>query len=143
MTTDAIMALTRGDQVVAVLIDSNVLLDLMTEDPDWFAWSAEAVARGAYGSGVVINTVVYAEVSVRYSSIEDLEDALPKAMIDREAIPDEAGFLAGKAFLNDRRRGGDKRSPPTTGTASYRFPKTHRRPYSTDRHAICESCQRG
>ena len=50
-------------------------------------------------------------MSVRYGRIEDLEEALPKGMIEREAIPYEAGFLAGKAFLTYRRRGGDKRSP--------------------------------
>jgi predicted nucleic acid-binding protein len=97
--------------VVPVLIDSNVLLDLMTEDSEWYAWSAAALARAADNSRVVINAVIYAEVSVRYSRIEDLEDALPKEMIEREAIPYEAGFLAGKAFLAYRRRGGDKRSP--------------------------------
>jgi predicted nucleic acid-binding protein len=95
--------------VVPVLIDSNVLLDLMTEDSEWYAWSAAALALAADDSRVIINAVIYAEVSVRYSRIEDLEDALPKAMIEREAIPYEAGFLAGKAYLAYRRR--DKRSP--------------------------------
>ena len=97
--------------MASVLIDSNVLLDLMTEDPDWFAWSAAAVERAGERSNIVINAIIYAEISVRYSRIEDLEDALPKAMIEREAIPYEAAFLAGKAFLTYRRRGGEKRSP--------------------------------
>jgi predicted nucleic acid-binding protein len=97
--------------VVPALIDSNVLLDLMTEDPKWFAWSAATVGRVADSSRIIINAVICAEVSVRYSRIEDLEDALPKEMIEREAIPYEAGFLAGKAFLAYRRRGGEKRSP--------------------------------
>jgi predicted nucleic acid-binding protein len=60
---------------------------------------------------LVINPVIYAEVSVRYSRIEDLESALPKSLIDREPIPYEAAFLAGKAFLAYRQRGGTKRSP--------------------------------
>ena len=94
-----------------VLIDSNVLLDLMTEDPDWHAWSAAALASVADTSRVLINAIVYGEVSVRYSRIEDLEDALPKGLIEREAIPYEATFLAGKAFRAYRRRGGEKRSP--------------------------------
>jgi predicted nucleic acid-binding protein len=97
--------------VSAVLVDSNVLLDLMTEDPDWFAWSAAAVAHAADRARLVINAIVYAEVSVRYARIEDLEAALPQAMIAREPIPYEAAFLAGKAFLAYRRRGGAKRSP--------------------------------
>ena len=95
--------------MTAVLIDSNVLLDLMTEDPRWFAWSA--VARVAERFRLVINPIIYGEVSVRYSQIEDLDAVLPKAMFDREAIPYQAAFLAGKAFLLYRRREGTKRSP--------------------------------
>ncbi|MEP6968250.1 MAG: type II toxin-antitoxin system VapC family toxin [Pseudomonadota bacterium] len=97
--------------MTAVLIDSNVLLDLMTKDARWFPWSAAEVERAADRFRLAINPVIYAEVSVRYSRIEDLEAALPKAMFDREAIPYEAAFLAGKSFLAYRRRGGTKRSP--------------------------------
>lgn len=97
--------------MVPVLVDSNVLLDLMTEDPVWYAWSAATVERIADRSRMVINAIIYAEVSVRYSSIEDLEDALPRGMLERATMPYEAGFLAGKAFLAYRRRGGEKRSP--------------------------------
>ena len=95
----------------AVLVDANVLLDVMTEDACWLAWSAEAIEHAADRHRLVINPVIYAEVSIRYSRIEDLEAALPKAMFDREAIPYEAAFLAGKAFLTYRRRGGTRRSP--------------------------------
>jgi predicted nucleic acid-binding protein len=90
--------------VAAILVDSNVLLDLMTEDARWLAWSAEAVEQAADRFRLVINPVIYAEVSVRYSRIEDLDEALPKTMFDREALPYEAAFLAGKAFLAYRRR---------------------------------------
>lgn len=96
--------------MTAVLVDSNVLLDLMTEDPRWFSWSAAAVESAANTFRLIINAIVYAEVSVRYSRIEDLEAALPKGIIEREAIPYEAGFLAGKAFQAYRRRGGPRRS---------------------------------
>src|SRR5438445_11034500 len=85
--------------MTAVLLDANVLLDVMTEDARWLAWSAEALERAADRYRLVINPVVYAEVSIRYSRIEDLEAALPKAMFDREAIPYEAAFLAGSVFL--------------------------------------------
>lgn len=95
----------------AFLVDSNVLLDVMSEDERWFAWSSQALADAADTGRLVINPVVYAEVSVRYSRIEDLDDALPKSMFDREALPFEAAFLAGKAFLAYRRRGGAKGSP--------------------------------
>jgi predicted nucleic acid-binding protein len=97
--------------MTGVLIDANVLLDVMTEDTRWFAWSAEAVARAADRHRLVINPIIYAEVSIRYSRIEELDAALPKTMFDREAIPYEAAFLAGKSFLAYRRRGGPKQSP--------------------------------
>jgi len=95
----------------AILIDSNVLLDIMSVDPRWFTWSAEAVTQAADRSRLVINAIVYSELSVRYSRIEDLDEALPKTMFDREAVPYEAAFLAGKAFAAYRGRGGAKQSP--------------------------------
>jgi predicted nucleic acid-binding protein len=97
--------------MAAALVDSSVLLDLMTEDPRWYAWSASALERAADSLRLVINPIVYAEVSVRFSRIEDLEEAMPKALIEREPIPYEAAFLAGKSYLAYRRRGGRKRSP--------------------------------
>jgi predicted nucleic acid-binding protein len=97
--------------VTAVLVDANVLLDVLTEDERWLSWSADALERAAERYRLVINPVVYAEVSIRYSRIEALDAALPKASFDREAIPYEAAFLAGKAFLAYRRRGGTKRAP--------------------------------
>lgn len=95
---------------MAIFVDSNVLLDVMTEDPTWLAWSAAALAAAADTSRLVINAIVFAELSVRYSRIEDLEAALPADVIEREAIPFEAGFLAAKAFASYRRRGGVKTS---------------------------------
>jgi len=97
--------------MTAVLVDSNVLLDVMTEDPRWSSWSADALAAAAETGRLVVNPVIYAEVSVRFSRIEELEDTLPKSMFEREHIPYEAAFLAGKVFLAYRRQGGTKRSP--------------------------------
>jgi len=97
--------------MTAVLIDANVLLDVMTEDASWFAWSAQALEHAADRYRLVVNPVIYAEVSMRYSRIEELDIALPKTMFGREAIPYEAAFLAGKCFLTYRRRGGTKQSP--------------------------------
>ena len=96
---------------VTFLIDSSVLLDVMTEDARWFPWSADAIERAADAARLVINPVIYAEVSIRYRRIEDLDAALPRDMLEREAIPYEAVFLAGKVYLAYRRRGGTKRSP--------------------------------
>jgi len=97
--------------VSAVLVDSNVLLDVMTEDSRWFSWSAKALASAAETSLLVINPIIYAEVSIRYSRIEELDAALPRTLVEREALPYEAAFLAGKAFLIYRRRSGTRRSP--------------------------------
>ena len=97
--------------MTAVLVDSNVLLDLMTEDARWFAWSAASVERAADRFRLVINPIIYAEVAARYSRIEELDAVLPKSLLDREAIPYEAAFLAGKSFLAYRQHGGTKRSP--------------------------------
>ena len=97
--------------MTAVLVDSDVLLDVMTEDPRWSIWSASTLESAANSFRLVINAIIYAEISIRYSRIEDLEATLPKSLIEREAIPYEASFLAGKAFLAYRRRGGAKRSP--------------------------------
>jgi predicted nucleic acid-binding protein len=95
----------------AILVDSNVLLDLMTEDTHWLSWSTEAIDQAADRSRLIVNPVIYAEVSVRYSRIEDLDASLPRTLFDREPIPYEAAFLAGKSFLTYRRRGGTRRSP--------------------------------
>jgi predicted nucleic acid-binding protein len=97
--------------MTAILVDSNVLLDVMTEDARWFSWSAASIERAADRFRLVVNPIIYAEVSIRYSRIEELDIALSKTMFDREPIPYEAGFLAGKSFAAYRRRGGSKQSP--------------------------------
>ncbi len=95
----------------AVLVDSNVLLDVLTEDERWFGWSSEALARSASDGTLGINPIIYAEVSIRFATIEELEDALPPASFHRFPLPWEAAFLAGKCFLDYRRRRGDRRAP--------------------------------
>ncbi|HYV40364.1 MAG TPA: type II toxin-antitoxin system VapC family toxin [Thermoanaerobaculia bacterium] len=94
----------------AVLVDSNVLLDVLTEDPRWFPWSGEALARAADEAALAINPIIYAEVSIRFARIEDLEEALAPQLFERHPLPWEAAFLAGKCFLRYRRRGGQKGS---------------------------------
>lgn len=93
------------------LVDSNVLLDLLTEDPQWFDWSSAALEAEAERSVLVIDPIIYAEVSARFKRIEDLDDALPSGMFRRDELPWEAAFLAGKCFLRYRRRGGGSQSP--------------------------------
>lgn len=93
------------------LVDSNVLLDILTEDSEWFDWSSGAVASAAGSGLLVINPLVFAEVSVRFERLEEMDEALPEVFIRREALPWDAGFLAGKAFVQYRRRGGSRSSP--------------------------------
>jgi predicted nucleic acid-binding protein len=94
-----------------VLVDSNVLLDVFTEDPTWGEWSRQALAGAADESDLVINPIIYAEVSVGFQRVEELEDCLPEEYVRRESLPWEAAFLAGKCFLAYRRRGGLGRAP--------------------------------
>ncbi len=94
-----------------VLVDSSVILDVATEDPVWGEWSSSTLARAANDSVLVIDPLVYAEVSVGFDRVEELEEALPEDLFRRDALPYEAAFLAGKCFLKYRRRGGRRTSP--------------------------------
>jgi predicted nucleic acid-binding protein len=93
------------------LVDSNVILDIATDDPSWGAWSAEALARVADESTLAINPLIFAEVSAGFATIEELEQLVPADAFRRLDLPYEAAFLAGKAFLSYRRRGGRKSAP--------------------------------
>ncbi|HET7386631.1 MAG TPA: type II toxin-antitoxin system VapC family toxin [Nocardioidaceae bacterium] len=96
---------------VATLVDANVLLDVLTDDQRWAPWSAQALAQAADAGILVINPIVYAEVSTGFDTVEAVDAALPVAEFEREALPFQAGFLAGRAFLAYRRRGGERHSP--------------------------------
>jgi predicted nucleic acid-binding protein len=95
----------------ATLIDSCVLLDVITGDEHWADWSAAQIAAAFDEGRAVINPIIYAEVSVGYETVEELDELLPAADYEREPLPYLAGFAAGKAFLRYRRGGGQKRSP--------------------------------
>lgn len=88
------------------LVDSNVLLDILTEDPVWEDWSTNALADATEAGPLYINPIVYSEVSIRFTTIEALEDALPSQDYRREPIPWAAAFLAGKVFVDYRRNKG-------------------------------------
>jgi hypothetical protein len=92
------------------MVDSNVLLDVLTEDPAWFEWSSRSLQECAEDHILVINPIIYAEVSIGFDRIEDLDAALPESMVERRPIPLEAAFLAGKCFLKYRERGGRRQS---------------------------------
>lgn len=97
---------TASDRIT--LVDSNVLLDIVTDDPTWSAWSSAALAEAFDNGRVVLNPTVYAEVSVGFDHIENLDEALPADQFIREPLPYAAGFVAGKALrctpLSEARR---------------------------------------
>ena len=97
--------------MTAVLVDSNVLIDLVTSNAEWAELSRDAILRAGRFRELVINPVIFAEVSIPYDRIEDIDECLPRNVFRREDLPWEAAFLAGKAFLAYRQRGGRRRSP--------------------------------
>jgi predicted nucleic acid-binding protein len=94
---------------VKTLVDTNVLLDVITHDKTWSSWSESALRTAAEHSTLAINPIIFAEVSMKFARIEDADAALVD--FAREPLPFEAGFLTGKAFLAYRKRGGAKRTP--------------------------------
>jgi predicted nucleic acid-binding protein len=97
--------------VNGTLVDSNVILDVLTEDEEWWDWSSSQLAESANHGMLVINPIIYAEVSARFERIEELDEALPPGYYRRVPLPWEAAFLAGQCFMKYRRRGGSRRSP--------------------------------
>ncbi len=94
-----------------ILVDSNVNLDIFLDDPNWAEWSESKLEKFSSTSNLFINPVVYSEVSIGFERIEDLESALNRGGFQMLEIPKEALFLAGKAFLEYRKKKGVKRSP--------------------------------
>jgi hypothetical protein len=94
---------------VSTLVDADVLLDILTEDPAWFEWSARALVAAAAAGELAINPIIYAEIAVGFETVEDLNDALDG--LQRLALPYDAGFLAAKCFVRYRRAGGARRGP--------------------------------
>jgi predicted nucleic acid-binding protein len=90
------------------LVDTNVLLDLVTDDPRWADWSIARLDAAALAGPIVINDVVYAELSVRFATIEDLDGLLDDAGIVLAPMPRAALFLAGKVFQRYRATGGQR-----------------------------------
>jgi predicted nucleic acid-binding protein len=88
-----------------------VILDVVTDDPRWGEWSSSMLTRCVEGGTLVINPIIYAEISIGFERIEELDEVLPADSFRRDPLPWEAAFLAGKCFLEYRRRGGSRRSP--------------------------------
>ena len=96
---------------MTTLVDSNVILDVVTDDAEWGDWSASMLASAAQQGRLVINPLIFAEVACGFERIEDLDEALPPQYFTREPLPWAAAFLAARAFLSYRRRGGSRPTP--------------------------------
>jgi len=94
-----------------ILVDSCVILDIVTEDTKWATWSANTLEEYATQATLFINPIIYSEVSIGFQKIEELETVLSPAIFKRMPIPWEAAFLAGKAFYQYRQRGGQRVLP--------------------------------
>ena len=94
-----------------VFIDSCVLLDLFTNDPDWAEWSESVLEGYSLTNTLYINSIVYTELSMGFKKIEELESAIGVLNLKVLEMPREALFLAGKVFLKYRKNMGTKISP--------------------------------
>jgi len=94
-----------------ILVDSNIILDVFLDDPNWADWSESILEKFSAITKLFINPIVYSEVSIGFKGIEELESVLNRAGFQMLQIPKEALFLAGKAFLQYRKDRGTKRSP--------------------------------
>ena len=94
-----------------VLVDANILIDLFTNDPDWYDWSRTALLEAAAREQLGINPIIYAEVSIAFTDVAKLDAALAPLELVYCELPYAACFLAGKAYFNYRRRQGSKHSP--------------------------------
>ncbi|MBA3028166.1 MAG: type II toxin-antitoxin system VapC family toxin [Desulfobacteraceae bacterium] len=94
-----------------ILVDSNIVLDIFLDDPNWAEWSEAVLSEYSIHTPLYINPIIYTEISIGFNKIEELETALIKGGFQMLEIPKEALFLAGKAFLKYRRSKGVKKSP--------------------------------
>ncbi|MCE0483361.1 MAG: type II toxin-antitoxin system VapC family toxin [Methylacidiphilales bacterium] len=94
-----------------ILVDSNVLLDVITRDPKWFDWSSGQLREWGDRDLLFINPLIFAEVSISYDTLEVLNQAMDRANLFHDELPWEAAFLAGHCFVEYKKRGGKRRSP--------------------------------
>ena len=92
--------------MTTTLVDSNVILDIATEDPRWLAWSSDQLARCVADGRLFINPLIYAEVSIGFARIEELEDALPHTVFQRQPLPYEAGISRRESLRRIPKAGG-------------------------------------
>ena len=93
-----------------IYVDSNIILDILTNDPKWYEWSASRLEKYSNSGQLIINEIIYAEISIGFEKIEELEEIIKDEFFKIESIPKEALFLAGKVFLKYKKQNGNKTS---------------------------------
>ena len=91
-----------------LLVDSNVLVDVLQNDPQWADWSIAQMRAQAKLHVLAINPIIYAEISLSFSTLEALDDVVRTLALELREVPPPALFLAAKAYAQYRRRGGSK-----------------------------------
>ncbi len=94
-----------------ILVDANVIIDVLTQDQVWGAWSAAALTEAADSDEIAINPIIYAEIAAGFATMAEMDRHVGAEAFRRLALPYEAGFVAGRAFVEYRRRGGVRTSP--------------------------------
>jgi len=95
---------------MSIIIDSNIILDILTEDKHWFDWSSDQLLKYSEENDLIINQIIYSEISIRFSNIEELDQVISEANLKFESLPLEASFLAGKCFMQYKKNSGTKLS---------------------------------
>lgn len=93
------------------LVDTNVFLDIYTQDPNWAAWSAQQIQQAANAGRPIINPIIYAELGSRFASAADLDAFVPRHVFRRKPLPYAAGWITAQAFIKYRRSNGQKLNP--------------------------------
>jgi predicted nucleic acid-binding protein len=93
-----------------IIVDSNVIIDILTKDDKWYEWSSSQLELLSASNELLINDIIYSEISIAFKKIEELEEVLSSSLFIIEPIPKEALFLSGKAFVKYKNLSGTKSS---------------------------------
>jgi len=91
-----------------IVVDTNILLDVVNSNPAWVNWSAGQMFLLSKIDKLIINPVIYAELSISFRTVAEVEESIEHMALTLEDLPREVSFLAGKAFVQYRRSGGTK-----------------------------------
>jgi predicted nucleic acid-binding protein len=122
---------------MSIIVDSNIILDIITLDKQWYDWSSKKLIEYSENNELIINQIIYAEISIRFSRIEELDAVIAEANIKCENLPWEAGFLAGKCFINYKKNGGSRNTTLPDFYIGAHAAITKRAILTRDKHRYC------